>query len=144
MFCGDGLRYDPSEGHRSAGQHEGLDVVGLGCPHFGATLWHAGGKDLEPHFGISLLCLLYFQSWRGDCICDLHHVAVERPFCCDAGVDHQNGCHLHVNLERDLPTPTFGTLGTEGCGSSHGLLVVSVEGHSAKWHDHLNTLRFGT
>ena len=49
---------------------------------FDSCTWHPTNG---PHGFSGLLCFLYFQSCRGDCICVLHHVAVERPFCCDAG-----------------------------------------------------------
>lgn len=47
--------------------------------------------------------------------------------------------NLFLVFFEDVPSSEF-----QGCASSHGLLVARVEGHSTKWHDQLNTLRFGT
>jgi hypothetical protein len=60
LFSGEIHRFSPFP---STGK--GLDVVGPGCPHLGATLWHAGGKDLEPPFGISLSVVVFLvYQWK--------------------------------------------------------------------------------
>jgi len=60
LFSGEIHRFSPFP---STGK--GLDVVVPGCPHLGATLWHAGGKDLEPPFGISLSVVVFLvYQWK--------------------------------------------------------------------------------